>query len=359
MMTISNLKKFYFNKKILITGHTGFKGAWLSSFLNFMGAKIYGISLDPVSNNNIYDCIKHKLKIDLRVDITNYEKLNKTIKKLKPDIIFHLAAQPLVFESYKKPLLTFNTNLMGSLNVLNSIIKNFQKSKVVMITSDKCYQNNEWLWGYRENDILGGIDPYSASKASVEIAINSFVKSFAYKDHKIITARAGNVIGGGDWSENRIVPDIIKSWKSKKPITIRNPNSTRPWQHVLDPIYGYSLLPIFMDTKIFQNGESFNFGPDLDSEYKVIDVFKKLNEYLPELDFKIKKNQNKVHESGLLRLNCEKAKLKLKWQSNLNFNQTIRFTSEWYKFYFSSKKNKEKIADFTFKQINNFLNNLK
>ncbi len=355
MTNLSKIFNFYKNKKVIVTGHTGFKGAWLSLILSFFGAKVYGIALKTSSKNNLYNFINHKLMKDFILDINDFNKLHKTISKIKPDIIFHLAAQPLVYESYKNPLLTFQTNMIGSLNILHSSILNKRKTKLVMITSDKCYKNNEWLWGYRENDELGGIDPYSASKACAEIAINSSVNSFINQYPKVVTVRAGNVIGGGDWSDNRIVPDIIKSWKKNNLTLIRNPNATRPWQHVLDPIFGYTMLPLYMDTKNFINGESFNFGPELDSEYRVIDVIKRLQTHLPGLNFKIKKNlKQKVHEASLLRLNCEKSKLKLKWKPKLSFEDTLSYTSDWYKYFFKFKNNKKDIERFTNSQIEKF-----
>ena len=348
-----NVKNYYKNKKVLVTGHTGFKGAWLSLMLKHFNANVYGISLKPSHKDNLYNYIKNKFKKDLILDINNFKKLHKAIKTIKPDIIFHLAAQPLVFESYKNPISTFHTNLIGSLNILHSSIE-LKNIKVVMITSDKCYKNKEWIWGYRENDELGGLDPYSASKACAEIAIKSSVQSFIHSKPQVITSRAGNVIGGGDWSKNRIVPDLIKSWYRNETAIIRSPEATRPWQHVLDPIYGYMLLPLYMKTQNFQNGESFNLGPDLDNEYRVIDVIKKLQYHLQGLKFEIRSNNKKVYEAGLLRLNCEKSKLRLNWKPKLSFDETLKFTADWYEFFYKNKRNKKNIELFSSNQINDY-----
>ena len=244
MKNKSLLYKAFNKKKVLITGHTGFKGTWLTSWLKILGANIVGISVDiPTKPSHFEKTNLSKEIIDLRMDINSINLKNK-INKFKPDFIFHLAAQSLVTESHEDPLKTWKTNVLGTANLLNSL-KSYKKSCVaVFITSDKCYDNKEWAWGYRETDKLGGSDPYSGSKASAEILINSFVKSFFSKNHpvKIASVRAGNVIGGGDWSPHRIIPDVISAWSNKKPVKIRNPGATRPWQHVLEPLSGYLTL---------------------------------------------------------------------------------------------------------------------
>ena len=243
-----NKNKFWENKKVLITGHSGFKGSWLATWLNFYGSKICGISLPPENPFNLFDNlnIKDKIYESHFSDICNLPELTKIVNSFKPDITFHLAAQPLVLTSYKKPLLTWETNVIGTANLLNALSNLNTNSTLVVITTDKVYENKEWIYGYKENDQLGGHDPYSASKAAVEILVNSWRKSFCQPQKngrlKIATARAGNVIGGGDWSQNRLIPDSIKALLKKEKIKIRNPHSTRPWQHVLEPLSGYLTL---------------------------------------------------------------------------------------------------------------------
>ena len=256
------MNKFFKGKKVLITGHTGFKGSWLTAWLKLLGAEVFGIALDPItelSNYSVSNITKNI--IDKRIDVTDRNKLIREITDISPDIIFHLAAQPLVRDSYKFPHKTWNTNLMGTINVLESLSLIKSKCIAIFITSDKCYQNKEWLWGYRENDELGGEDPYSASKAAAENAIKSYTKSFYQNSSNIsiASARAGNVIGGGDWSKDRIVVDCVKAWSMNKSVELRNPYSTRPWQHVLEPLSGYLQLAYKMHNNKELHGESFNF----------------------------------------------------------------------------------------------------
>ena len=258
-------KNIFKNKKVLITGHTGFKGAWLTIWLKMLGAKVMGISKDIPSKPSHYQEIKISKKItDLRFDIRNFDKLKKNIVRFKPDFLFHLAAQSLVNISYKDSLLTWQTNLIGTINVLESIKFLKKKCVCVIVTSDKCYRNYETKKGYKETDELGGHDPYSASKGAAEIAIRSYIKSFYHDPNKyrISTARAGNVIGGGDWNLGRLIPDCVISAQSKKITKIRNQNSTRPWQHVIELIYGYLKLSVELKKNKSLHGESFNFGPN-------------------------------------------------------------------------------------------------
>ena len=260
---MDKVKNFYKNKKIFITGITGFKGSWLASVLLSYGAKIYGIGFNPNKNKKFFYKLNLDKKINLKIiDINNYNKLKIYINKIKPSIIFHLAAQPLIYESYVKPYETININTIGTLNILN-ICKNLKSLKsLICVTSDKCYKSNNSTKGFKEDDILGGEDPYSASKASAEIIINSYIKSYFKKlNVGVASARAGNVIGGGDWSPNRLIPDIIKSLTNDKKIIIRNPKFNRPWQHVLDPIYGYLLLAkkLYYKPRIYSG--PYNFGP--------------------------------------------------------------------------------------------------
>lgn len=349
------------NKKILITGHTGFKGSWLTMILSSFGANVVGISKYKLERPSLYSIIKLNtlLEKEYIFDLADFNKTKSAIIKEKPDFIFHLAAQPIVSTSLDDPILNWNSNLMGSLSVLESIKKLQKKISVVMITSDKCYHNNEWIWGYKENDKLGGDDPYSASKAATEIMINSHIKSFfsSNSNNKFISsARAGNVIGGGDWAKNRIVPDCIRSIIKNNKINIRNPNSTRPWQHVLEPLFGYIILGISLYKNKNLHGESFNFGPDVKNDFPVIDLVKNIignfDEKKIEYEFKSKKV---FKESGLLKLNCEKAIKLLNWKPILTFDETTDMTSKWYKNYL----NNQNMYNFTNDQINKYINKLK
>jgi CDP-glucose 4,6-dehydratase len=348
------MKNFFKDKKVLVTGHTGFKGSWLSIYLSQLKSKIYGISLKPKSkicNFNLSQ-VEKICKKSLIFDLKNFKKLDKEFKKIEPEIVFHLAAQPLVSVSYNEPSLTWSNNLISTLNLLE-IIKNYKKKiTLIVITSDKCYENLELKRGYKEEDRLGGKDPYSASKASVEILCRSYFESFFKKKRniKFATVRAGNVIGGGDWSKDRLIPDIIKSIKYKKTLEIRNPNSTRPWQHVLEPLTGYILLAQKISSNKNLNGESFNFGPNNEKGYTVYNVVKKIKKIFPKLNYKI--TEDKIfHESNLLKLNCNKSKKLLNWKQLMSFDETINFTSEWYKNYFDKKNCKE----FTNLQIKNYI----
>ena len=350
-------KKYYLfkNKKILITGFNGFKGSWLTIWLKLLGAKVYGISLKSNKKNNHFNLVKKNLKIkEYYFNINNLDKLNKTINKIKPDFVFHLAAQSLVYNSLKNPLETWNTNVIGFLNVLISLNNLKKKCVAVMVTSDKCYRNIEQEKGYIESDILGGEDPYSASKASSEILFSSYFKSFIDKKNKylrICTARAGNVIGGGDWSDDRLIPDCMKNWLLNKIVKIRSPNSTRPWQHVLEALNGYLYLAIALHKNKKLNGESFNFSSDKIKNISVIDFIKIIKKNWPSIRWKISKKK-KFKESSLLQLNNFKARSKLGWKAKLNINETVSFVIDWYKKTHLKKKNAYKISSL---QIQNFI----
>ncbi len=350
--------KIYKNKRVLITGHTGFKGTWLSLWLQSIGADVLGISLGVPTIPSTYNIIKlNKIITSRYVDILNYKKLEKTILDFKPDFVFHLAAQPIVMESYKNPILTFNTNVIGTLNILN-IIKNIKyKISLILITSDKVYENKETKRGYTEIDILGGLDPYSASKSMTEFGIRSYIKSFLInkKNIKVGIARAGNVIGGGDWSKNRIVPDIMRSLKTKKKLVIRHPNATRPWQHVLEPISGYLTLGQKLNKNHHLSGEAFNFGPKYANIITVEELISKFSFYSNNIKINInKKIAREFYESTLLSLNCRKAKKLLNWEPILNINQTVKLTFDWYNEYFYG--NKTLIKEKMLFQIKDFIN---
>ncbi len=348
---------FFLNKKVLITGNTGFKGSWLSIWLNLLGAKVYGLALDPPTNPSLYEEANlNELIESNNIEIKDSEKVFKLINKIEPDYIFHLAAQPLVKLSYSKPIETWMTNVMGTVNILDSLRFLKKDCIAIIITSDKCYENQEWEWGYRENDILGGSDPYSASKASAELAFNSYYKSFFSKNYdnsiKICSVRAGNVIGGGDWADNRIVPDCIKSWIKNEAVNIKSPKSTRPFQHVLEPLSGYITLAEKLNFKKELSGESFNFGPPSNFNYKVIDIVNELSKRWDNSTWVINEKQNRYSESKLLKLNCDKALSLLNWEPNLDFKTTITMTNDWYHSFYNDKsvnvleKCRQQIKDF-------------
>lgn len=346
------MNKIFKNKKILITGHTGFKGSWLTFWLHKLGARICGVSIDIPTNPSLFNSLRLRNKInDHRIDIKNLTALKKIIKNFKPDFVFHLAAQSLVKKSYSNPINTFTTNAIGTCNLLESLRHLKKKCNIVIITSDKSYKNLEIKKGYKETDELGGFDPYSASKGCAEFIIQSYVKSF-FKEKKNIRigiTRAGNVIGGGDWSEDRVVPDCFKSWSLNKKVLIRNPYSTRPWQHVLEVISAYLILAKNLKNKSNLHGEVFNFGPKNTQNKTVRDLILGIKKYLPTFKWKIKKNVF-FSESNLLKLNSSKAMKKLKWSNKLSFNQTLKLTTEWYEAFYKKKD----IISFTLKQIKEF-----
>ena len=356
-------KNLYKNKKVLITGHTGFKGSWLSIWLLKLGAKVYGISKDIPTDPSMFKNLQLKDQINnYKTDIKNLNKIKTIINDVKPDFVFHLAAQPLVSLSYSNPINTITTNVIGTSNILEALRHLQKKCACVIITSDKCYDNAEWVWGYKETDLLGGKDIYSGSKAAAEILFKSFYQSFYKENHKnisISTARAGNVIGGGDWAKDRIVPDAIKSWSKNKVVNIRSPEATRPWQHVLEPLSGYLLLgkKLFSEKKF--KGESYNFGPNPNNNFNVETIIRDLSKYWDfksESDaYKVIKNK-KFHEAGLLKLNCDKAYNDLKWKPVLSYDELIEFTSKWYYNFYKSRKN---MFDFTHNQISFYENKAK
>jgi CDP-glucose 4,6-dehydratase len=353
---INLLSQTFSNKKVLITGHTGFKGSWLSTWLEILGAKVLGISNNFPSNPSHYKLLNlNKKIISKNLDIRNLKTLKKFIKKNRPDFVFHLAAQSIVKVAYDSPIRTWNTNTIGTINLLESLRILKKKCVAVIITSDKCYENFETKRGYRENDQLGGKDPYSASKASADIAIRSYINSFfSSKKNKtlIATARAGNVIGGGDWSDNRLIPDCVRSWSKKKKVTIRSPHSTRPWQHVLEVIYGYIILAANLSKNSSLHGEAFNFGPSNSRNLNVISVVKLMKNHWQDVSWNLSKKKNKfLKESELLNLSSQKAKKKLKWRSVLTFQENISLVANWYKKFYLDPKNVYKI---TSEQINKY-----
>ncbi len=350
---IKDLNKFFKKKRILITGHTGFKGIWLSRILRNFGAKIYGFSLkEPSRIKNLKLFNLDKEVVTHYGNIKDKKSFYKYAKKINPHILFHLAAQPLVKESYINPYDTFETNVMGMLNVLEYAKFSNSLRSVVLITSDKCYKNKELSSGYSENSELGGDDPYSASKAAAEILFSSYnVSFFKKKKIGIATARAGNVIGGGDWCKDRIIPDAIKSIINKKKLIIRSPNAVRPWQHVFEPLSGYIKLSYYLYNNKKNNlNQSWNFGPNLEKKVTVLSVIKLVFKYLDIKKKIIIKKNNQIKETLILRLNCSKAKKSLNWQRIWSTSLSIKRTAEWYKTYLEQKN----ILQVTKKQINDY-----
>lgn len=328
---MEKISNFYKNKKVLITGVTGFKGSWLASILLKFDAKIYGIAFNPNKNKDLFYELNIKKKIFLKhFDITDFNELNKYISIIKPDIIFHLAAQPLIYDSYLFPKKTIEINTLGTLNILE-VSKNLKNLKaLICVTSDKCYRNNNSTKGFIENDPLGGEDPYSASKASAEIIINSYIKSFFLKKKiGVASARAGNVIGGGDWSSKRLIPDIVKSIIKNRKIIIRNPNFNRPWQHVLEPLYGYLLLAKKLSSNPLEFSGPYNFGPKPNTVTSVLEIVKIFINYWNKGSFKIK--GSKFYEQQNLQLNINKSKKKINYKPVLSMNESVLLTAEWYK----------------------------
>lgn len=352
-MNNSLLKNFWKKKRVLVTGHTGFKGSWLCFVLKEMEAKVYGYSLKAEHKFGFFNMLNIKKKIDISciADVNNENQLFKFISSVQPQIIFHLAAQSLVLRSFHDPINTFRTNIMGSINVLH-VAKKVKSVKAILITTtDKVYENKENINGYKENDALGGNDNYSASKASAEIVINSYRNSYfrSSKDPYIATVRSGNVIGGGDWSENRLIPDIIKSIQYKKILKLRNPNSIRPWQHILDCIYGYLILSENLFKKKKKAVGAWNLGPDSLRLYKVKDIVFFFKKEFNNFKYTFNKKSNSI-ETKILTLNNNKIKKIFKWKSKLNMKNSLKLTIEWYKF-FLEKKDLQKISKY---QINNF-----
>lgn len=349
----------YKGKKVLITGHTGFKGSWLSLWLSKLGAEVIGYSIDRPSNPSHFDLLNLNITSVIG-DVLDKEKLFEIIKTYKPDIVFHMAAQALVRMSYADPVKTLETNIMGTVNVLESCRKTKQVKAIVTITSDKCYQNKEWIWGYKETDPMGGYDPYSASKGCAELVASSYKESFFNpndynKNHSTLlaTVRAGNVIGGGDWAKDRLIPDIMKAASLGENITVRNPRATRPWQHVLEPLSGYLQLGWKLLEGKKEFADNWNFGPGNDSSLAVSEVIEQIKKYWDEINYEIKESAVNFHEANLLKLDSTKARTKLKWKNIWDSNKTFEKTTNWYKNYY---KNKTILSE---KDLDNYINDAK
>ena len=349
----------YQGKTVLITGHTGFKGVWLALWLESFGAKVIGYSLDPPTTPSFFQATGLSGRvIDIRGDILDFNKIFKTVKKHRPEFIFHLAAQPLVRQSYKNPLETFNVNVLGTANILESIRLSQYPTTCVCITSDKCYENREWNYAYRENDPLGGHDPYSASKGAAELVIASYRNSFFNpgKENPLVSlssARAGNIIGGGDWAEDRIVPDCIRALVKKKPIEIRNPHAIRPWQFVLDPLFGYLWLALKMKEDPEAYADAWNFGPYHANAVDVQTLTEKVLEEWGSGTWKgVSNNETAPHEARYLKLDTAKSISKLGWKPVYDIEKTILKTIVWYKEYYTGKTD---MYEFSLKQVKTYI----
>jgi len=321
-------------KRVLVTGHTGFKGSWLTFLLKELGADVLGYALAPEPERSHFEMLGLRDSImHVVADVRDSAALGDTLQSYRPEYVFHLAAQALVKNSYEEPVGTFSTNIMGSVNLLEAVRQCDAVRSLVYITSDKCYENVEWVWGYRENDRLGGHDPYSASKAAAELVFVAYAKSYFSSRPQLgaATARAGNVIGGGDWAKDRIVPDCIRAAELNRAIQLRNPTATRPWQHVLEPISGYLLLAARLRSEPAEHGGSWNFGPSTADVRTVEEVANSIRERLNGNSIEIIESPRHQHEARLLQLNCDKAHQLLGWYSRWNVDKTLAATAEWYK----------------------------
>ena len=333
-MNMGKLLEFFSGKRVFVTGHTGFKGTWLTFLLKELGAEVMGFALPPEPGPSHFNLLGMQDKMaHLIGDIRNASELKTALQSFKPEIVFHLAAQALVKKSYADPAHTFSTNVMGSVNLLDAVKDCSTVRSLVYVTSDKCYENLEWVWGYRENDQLGGHDPYSASKAAAEIVFSAYARSFlsSLPELGAATVRAGNVIGGGDWAADRIVPDCIRAIENGVPIQLRNPNATRPWQHVLEPLSGYMMLAAKLYEHPAQYAGSWNFGPDSSEVRTVHDVAASIVQTIGRGSIEIVEVQGQHHEARLLQLNCDKAHQDLGWQPRWKVEKTLMATALWYK----------------------------
>ena len=328
----------YRGKKVLVTGHTGFKGSWLTSWLLSMGAHVAGLSRDIPTDPSMFEILKLDQRISHHVaDVRCIDEVARIVTDERPDFIIHLAAQAIVSQSYANPIDTFQSNVLGTANVLEALRNVKHACTAIMITSDKCYDNVEWDWGYRETDRLGGKDPYSGSKAAAELVVRSYVSSFFADTSgcvRVGVGRAGNVIGGGDWARDRIVADCMRAWSQGMQVSIRNPSATRPWQHVLEPLSGYLSLGAALASNPGLHGEAFNFGPKAEQNHTVLQLLGNLAEEWGASDGRsmIKVVESvPFHEAGLLKLNCDKALSRLKWEPNLGYAETVRFVGDWYR----------------------------
>lgn len=365
---VNSFQSIFKDLRVLVTGDTGFKGSWLCEWLLHEGAQVFGLGLMPTTKPSLFNLLCLDQRIDhVEIDIRNLNQLQSRVSTIKPHIVFHLAAQPLVRYSYSNPVETYQTNVIGTVNILESIRQLDRKCVGVFITTDKCYQNQEWTHSYRETDPMGGYDPYSSSKGCCELAINSFRNSFFKNSHDsgykaIASARAGNVIGGGDWAEDRIIPDCIRHIESHMPIPVRNRHATRPWQHVLEPLSGYLILAAELwqnlskidmsHERITELSGAYNFGPDLYSNRSVGNLVEELLKHY-DGSWEDQTESDAPHEASLLNLSIDKAFHKLGWKPKWDFQKTILETAEWYK---KNSTDTSKIKEFTKDQILKYIN---
>ena len=333
--------QLYAGKRVFITGHTGFKGSWLTAWLLRLGAEVAGFADCVPTEPANFDALGLGGRIrDFRGDVRDRSTLQAALRDFAPDLVFHLAAQALVRTSYQQPADTFEVNAMGTLNVLESVRHTPSVQAVVCITSDKCYKNNEWLWGYREQDQLGGEDPYSASKGCAELIAQSYFQSFFAQGPACATTRAGNVVGGGDWARDRVVPDCARAWAAGQAVHIRSPQATRPWQHVLEPLSGYLWLgALLLEGRRELSGEAYNFGPAAEMNNTVAEVVEALALHWPHFQRKMEAGTAPgLKESTLLKLCCDKALTRLDWKAVLDFEECMRYTAEWYRAYYTQPR---------------------
>ncbi len=336
---------FWKNKKVFLTGHTGFKGSWLSLWLQHLGAELKGYALEPYTTPNLFTEAGVAEGMQSQIgDIRNLEAMSKSMTSFKPDILIHMAAQPLVRQSYKDPVETYSTNVMGTVNVYEAARQCQDLKAIVSVTTDKCYENREWEWGYRENEPMGGHDPYSSSKGCAELVTSAYRRSFFSSPDtaSLASARAGNVVGGGDWADDRLIPDILRAFEKSEPVIIRNPLSTRPWQHVLEPLSGYLVLAQALYTHGDTYAEAWNFGPrdeDCRSVQWILDQM--VERWGKGASWALDKNNN-PHEAGFLKLDISKAKTKLNWQPSWDLSHTLNLIVDWQKAYMQNQDIKEK-----------------
>jgi len=356
---VNKLKETYQGKKVFLTGHTGFKGSWLLKTLDLLGAEVMGYALGPKTDDDLYQLIEgDKICNSIIADLRDRKALIDAVSQFQPDFIFHLAAQPLVRLSYEFPSETFEVNAIGTANLLDAVRLLDIKCSVILITTDKVYHNNEWDYPYRESDQLGGYDPYSASKACAELVIDSYRNSFFnikhYNQHQkgIAIGRAGNVIGGGDWSKDRLIPDIAKALGSDQEVIIRNPTSVRPWQHVLEPVIAYLILGAELAIDPAKFSQAFNFGPYATDALPVLEMLNLALDCWGSGSYKVEQLDNQPHEAGLLKLDISKAIAELKWKPKTNATEAVKMTMDWYLAFFKDPQN---IDDFTNSQIHTFL----
>lgn len=336
---MSKLEACFKGKTVLVTGHTGFKGSWLTAWLLELGAKVVGLSNGIPTEPSHFVAAALEQRIRHRIaDMRDPAAVEAVVHETRPDFVFHLAAQALVRRSYADPLLTFHTNALGTAHLLEALRKLDKSCVAVLITSDKCYDNVEWVWGYRETDRLGGKDPYSASKGAAELVIRSYVESFMRKNSlvRVGVGRAGNVIGGGDWAEDRILPDCVRAWGVGRQVPVRNPTATRPWQHVLEPLSGYLALACALAESPALHGEVFNFGPRAEQNHSVRTLLDALMNHWPGALWQdVSQADDTHHEAELLKLNCDKALYYLQWYPTLDFAETVRLTAQWYRTFYT------------------------